>query len=224
MRITILLLIALFALGTAAYAQYDVPLLDNGCFEQGGAGWEASEAVVFNAGTGVDVYGRSHIAYDPWPYPIPGDQPSGYLRQIIDNSKSPDWNPNLNHKIETLEFNLYTEGEGYVMVGFDWWDTDSSTKPSGPAPYWEILPTKYYSPNQWTRISVTYDWAGKPGPTQQPRWTSIEIYFYGCAGTGNEAGVDDIVVTSRCVPEPSSTMALGGSLLGLVGFAWRRRH
>lgn len=222
MRIIILLVVGLLALSTSAYALYDEPLIENGCFDQGSTGWEASEAVQFNAGTGVDVFGRPDIAYDPWPYPIPGDQPSGYLRQIIDNSKSPFWNPNLNHKIETVTFELYTAGAGHIQVGFDWWDTFDSTKPVGSAPYWEILPTQYYSPNEWTTVSVTFDWLGKPG-SQQPRWTSIEIYFYGCSGTGNEAGVDNIVVTSQCVPEPSSLLVLGGSLLGLAGAAWRRR-
>ncbi len=38
--------------------------------------------------------------------------------------------------------------------------------------------------------------------------------------------VDELVVDTKCmaVPEPSSLLALAGSLLGLAGFAWKRRH
>jgi len=205
--------VLMLALSTSVFAGIDEPMVDNGSFDYSGAGWEYSESVIFG-----EYQGHDTTAYDPWPYP----GASGYIRQIIDNSKSPYWNPALNHKIETLEFDLYTEGEGYVQIGFDWWDNYfGSQKPVGQAPMFEILPTQYQSKDHWSTISVTYDWLGKPGATWQPRWTSIEIYFFGCTN-GNEAGVDSITVTSRCVPEPASLSVLLGGLVGLAG-AWRRR-
>ena len=208
MKITVLLIAGLFLLGSAALAGVEEPLLNNGDFAAGSAGWEASDSVVFGP-----FAERDTTAYDPWPYP----GASGYIRQIIDNTKSPYWDPSLNHKIETVEFDLYTQGNGYIQIGFDWWDYVGYTKPVGPAPYWEVLPTRYTSPNQWTRYTVSYEWKNK-----QPRWTSIEIYYFDATG-GNEAGVDSVVVTSRCVPEPSSLVALSGSLLALAGF-WRRKR
>ena len=209
MRISILLIAGLFLLGSAAFAGVEEPMLNNGDFAAGGVGWQFDGGVNFGAFASHDS-----TAWDPWPY----DGASGYIRQIIDNSKSPGWNPNLNHKIETVEFDLYTQGEGYIQVGFDWWDYMGDVKPTGDAPYWEVLPQQYTSLNQWTRYSVTYEW-----PNSQPRWTSIEIYFIDCTD-GNEAGVDSMVVTSTCVPEPSSLIAFSGSLLALAGFAWRRKQ
>ena len=208
MRITVLLIAGLFLLGSTAFAGSEEPLLNNGDFVLGGTGWEASESVLFGA-----FAERDTTAYDPWPYP----GASGYLRQIIDNSKSPYWNPDYNHKIETVEFDLYTQGDGYIQIGFDWWEYMGDQKPVGDAPYFEILPEELTSPNQWTRYTFSYEWLDS-----QPRWTSIEIYFFGCTD-GNEAGVDSIVVTSMCIPEPSSLVALSGSLLALAGL-WRRKR
>ncbi len=214
MRIVVLVLAGMLVIATAALAGEIEPLMDNGGFAAGGAGWEASESVTFGP-----FATRDTTAYDPWPYP----GASGYIRQVIDNSKSPGWNPLGEYKIETLQFDLYTEGIGYIQIGFDWWDTYfGNTKPTGPAPYWEVVPIQFMSPYTWTTYTVDYNWKGKPGQTWQPRWTSVEIYFFGCT-SGNEAGVDTLVLTSRCVPEPSSLLALSG-LLGFAGIAWRRRR
>lgn len=213
--------VAVLAVGSSAFATTVDPNneVDNWCFVDGDAGWEATENVDFNAGSG-DVFGRPHVAIDPWP--IPGA--AGSIRQIVDNARSPYWDPNLNHKIVNMEFDVYTTGDAYVVVGFDWWDYMGDEKPSGAGQYGEMLPMQFASPDSWTRFSVVFDWAGKPGQTQQPRWISVQFGFFGCSGTGHLAAVDDIVLTSRCVPEPSSLLAFSGSLLGLAGFALRRRH
>jgi hypothetical protein len=212
--VTLALALAFAAPAWAVYGNE----IDNPCFEQGGLNWEASEQVGFNAGT-APVFERPHIAYDPWP--IPGA--AGSLRQIVDNSKSPYWDPALNRKVATLDFDVYTTGDAYVVIGFDWWDYMGDVKPVGPAPYEELLPMQFKSVGQWTRFSVTYDWWDKPGQTHQPRWISLEVGFFGCSGTGFEAAVDDMVLISRCVPEPSSLVALSG-LFGIAGLAWRRRR
>ncbi len=209
MRISVLLIAGLFLLGSAAFAGVEEPLLNNGDFAAFGAGWEYSESVNFGVFAGHDT-----TAWDPWPYP----GASGYIRQIIDNKKSPYWNDDFNRKIETVEFDLYTLGTGYIQIGFDWWDYMGDDKPFGGADHYEVLPYELTSPNEWTRYSVTYDWLNS-----QPRWTSIEIFFFG-ATQGNEVGVDSMVVTSWCVPEPSSLIAFSGSLLALAGFAWRKKH
>ena len=36
--------------------------------------------------------------------------------------------------------------------------------------------------------------------------------------------VDELVIDTQCVPEPSSLLALAGSVLGFAGIAWRRRR
>jgi len=204
-------LLVCFVGGGAALADE----LDNPSFIDGSTGWEYTEGVLFNAG-GPLVFDRPHIAFDP--FPIPGA--AGSIRQVVDNTRSPYWNPTLNDKIATVDFDVYTTGDAYVVVAFDWWDYMGPDKPVGAAQYEEVLPTHFLSPDEWNRFSVTYDWADKPGQTHQPRWISLEFGFFGCSGTGYEAAVDDVVLTSRCVPEPVSlaVLALGG--LAML----RRRH
>lgn len=212
--------LAIFAFASGAYAGYghENELL-NPCFEQGGEYWEYSQTVQFNAGQGLK-FDRPHIAYDP-----AGQGESGYLRQVVDDSLFPGWDPNLNRKVGTLSFWVYTTGGAYLKVGFDWWDRLTGPKPIGfsdPDYHYEILPTEYRSVGQWSYVELDYDWGGKPG-NNQPRWVSIEFYFYGCVG-GNEAAVDDVSFTAMCIPEPSGIVALASSILALSGFAWRRRR
>ena len=191
----------------------------NGSFLLGGEGWEYSESVLFNAGTGELIGGREDVAYDPWP--IPGA--CGSLRQIIDNSLSPDWDPMLNHKIIDLWFDLYSFGNAYVVIGFDWWEYTGDEKPTGEAPFEELLVEQFTSPGQWNRIHVTYDFLDKPGTTWQPRWVSFEIAFF-CSEQGDSSAVDEIVMQSKCVPEPSSLLAFAAAIGGLAGALYRRRR
>lgn len=190
--------------------------LVNPCFEDGGDGWEYSPNVLFGA-----YADRPHTAYDP-----PGLYgEAGYLRQIVDDSLFSGWNPELNHKVGLLTFWLYTTGPAYVQVGFDWWDRITDPRPIGfsdPDYHYEVLPQEFQSEGAWTQVSVPFDWAGKPG-NNQPRWVSIEIYFFGCTQTGFEAAVDDMSFTAQCIPEPSSLIVLLGGLFS-AGFVVRKRH
>jgi hypothetical protein len=49
-----------------------------------------------------------------------------------------------------------------------------------------------------------------------PPWEHLSI-------TGN-IYVDELIVDTQCVPEPSSMLALASSVLGLAGLAWKRRR
>lgn len=217
--IPIAALAGLFAIGSAAFAGIDTSTLDNSSFAQGKTGWEASDSVIFNSG-GDLKFDRDSIAYDPT-----GIGESGYLRQVVDASRSPYWNPSMNHGIGELSFWTYSTGTGYMQVGFGWWDSNSRTKPTpGTAvDHFELLPTKYYSVDEWTQQTVSYDWLNKPG-NSQPKWISLEFFYFDCSGVGNESAVDEISFTARSVPEPSSLLAMFGGLAGLGGVAIRRRR
>ena len=213
----------LFVIGVPAVANE----LDDHCFIDGASttAWEYSPSVLFNGNGDPDKmtglkFGRGHIAWDPAGY---GE--SGWMRQIVDDMRG-NWNPNYNHKIADISFGLYTTGPAYVQVGIDWWD--DATQPTKPArgavaPHFELLPTQYTSVDDWTDVNLTFDWAGKPGD-QQPRWVSLEFFFFGCSQTGFEAAVDDVSFVGTCVPEPSSMLALSGGLIGLVGLIARKRR
>jgi hypothetical protein len=63
--------------------------------------------------------------------------------------------------------------------------------------------------NGW--MHTTYKIAMHPNPLSE------QIRIWG------EINVDELVIDSQCVPEPSSMLTLSGGLLGLLGLACRRR-
>jgi len=185
--------------------------LENPCFENGGASWEVVGPVQFGP-----MDDRAHVAWDPQ-----GELgESSYLRQVVDDSLFNGWDPLLNHKVGELSFWLKTTGDAYVQVGFDWWDRMTLPKP-GPGDtvgyHYVVLDRHYQSLNQWTQVVVPYDWVNV-----QPRWVSIEIYYFACIGV-NYAAVDTTEFWGKCVPEPSSLIALFGGLVS-AGLVLRRRR
>lgn len=218
--LTVVTVGCLMVFSVGAWAIGNQNELSNPGFEQGGQDWEVNDANIVLFGAQFD---RDHVAYDP-----AGQGESGFMRQIVNDSLYAGWNPNYNHKIGYLDFMLYTTGPSYVQVGISWWDTMSNTKPTGFGPpgtdgyHYEILTQHYTSVDNWSPVSITYDWAGKAG-NNQPKWVGVEFYFYEATG-GAIAAIDDVSFVGQCVPEPSSMMALAGSLFGLAGLAFRRRR
>jgi hypothetical protein len=226
---------ALLSLVGGAYAADVVPCvhpdgqdpaneIDNHSFAYGADTWQySSESVFFNAGSGEQKFGRDHVVYDPG---APGS-PAGWIRQVVDNRRSPDWHEELNHKIVDMSFWVNTtDSAPYVKVGFDWWDVNDQDKPlpgsTADHEYW--LADEFRSVGEWKQFDVTFDWASIPDiKNRQPRWISIEFAFYGCSGQDHEAAVEDIVLHSKCVPEPSSMLAFAGGLFGFFGYVRRRR-
>lgn len=218
-QIIVLAILAIFALGTAAFAGIDEPTnsLLNGSFGNGAAEWETIGSVGFNAGSDP-VAGKASVAMST------GE--SGSIRQIVDASAFPGWNAEYDHGTAELSFWAFTTGSGYIKVGFDWWDNDNQAKPRGiPADHLVVLDTQYTATSDWTQFVVPFDWKYQVGPNHQPRWISIEFFFYGCAN-GNSAYIDDTLLQTQCVPvpEPSSLMAMVCGVAGLGGFACRRRR
>ena len=188
--------------------------LENPDFDLQGQYWDYADSVFFGPKAGHDT-----TAYDP-----PGQGEAGYLRQVVDDSLFPGWDPLLNHKVGQLSFWLYTTGPAYLQVGFDWWDRLVGPKPVGygQSDYHSVLLAEQYkSVGDWTLVTVPFDWAGRPG-NNQPRWVSVEFYFYGCTQT-EYAAVDSTEFWGECVPEPSSLIALFGGLLS-AGLVLRRRR
>jgi hypothetical protein len=186
--------------------------IDNPCFEQGSTYWEAN-AVDFNAGTSTLVGGRPDVAYDPG---LPGS--TAYLRQVCDDTRSPHWDPILNHKVIDLWFEVYSEADAYVQVGIDWWDYMGDDKPTGDAPHNVWFDEHYVggTGGTWQEYYIPYDFVDK-----QPRWVSIEWSFF---PDGGLVAVDTTCLQSRCIPEPSTILAMCCGLAGLVGCTRRRKQ
>lgn len=134
----------------------------------------------------------------------PGD--TAFLRTIVDDWEGL-WNPEWNNK--EIDFSLFAHivGDGYVVVGFDWWDDPEIPRPT-PEP--DLGPI----PDGWSKLYIASNFVnGIPGDFQnrpdlvlpgeepgwftpdgdgsfllniheiwdhQPRWVSIEIW----AGVG----------------------------------------
>jgi len=206
-------LVLLLGLASVGFAQLnDYNELANPGFEEGGADWD-SEGVLFNAGADPQL-GRPDIAW------AEGEGSRiGYLRQIVDDSLSPYWNPNWNQKDWMLTGWVYTWGEnGYIRLGIDWWSDPNRPRPlPGEEPDGRLWSDPVYSVNQWG----AFEWHGSLLGCQ-PRWVSVEIEFYGsCLGEG--AAVDDLHFSAECVPEPSTLMVLATGLGGMC-MALRRRR
>jgi hypothetical protein len=80
----------------------------------------------------------------------------------------------------------------------------------------EVLPDYYDDLNPGQRADAL--WLITPNPS----WEEMTWTAYVPAGGG--ILLDNIYVSTACVPEPSALMALGGSLAGMLGLAWRRRR
>jgi hypothetical protein len=65
---------------------------------------------------------------------------------------------------------------------------------------------------------TTQYWQIKPNPW----WEEITCSFYGPAGGG--VYLDHFYVSTACVPEPTSILALGSGLMGLLGLRIRKRR
>jgi hypothetical protein len=189
--------------------------LVNPDFDLGEQGWEDhSSSVLFGSKAEHDT-----TAWDP-----AGQGEVGYMRQVVDDSQFPGWNPLLNHKIGQLSFYLYSTGDAWLQVGFDWWDRLTGPKPLPgdiQGYHYVVLPQQYRSTAQWTLVTVPFDWAGRVG-NNQPRWVSVEFYYYGCTGI-DYAAVDSTEFWGECVPEPSSLIAVFGGMLS-AGLVLRKRR
>jgi hypothetical protein len=165
-----------------------------------------------------------------------------WLRQIVDDTASPDWNPALHRKEITVTADLAWSGwvgaGAEVKFRLDWWAesynnvTDPTTLPYYSDPMLSGSdPAQGYFVSDW----VSYDLSGLPAlqwlPVTpfderlldvQPRWVSLEVVYTQPAGTG--VWMDNVTLTGKCIPEPSSLLALfGGCGVLLAGLRRSRR-
>jgi len=164
-----------------------------------------------------------------------------WLRQIGDELRSPEWNPDYNAKLIDLTADIAWLGwdpQSSISFRLDWWDVryndiaDPIQLPYylGPPP--DVSdPVAGYFVSDW----VTYDFVSIPSGEWvtvnpfnqiflplQPRWVSVEVVYN--QGIAETVWLDDVILTGRCVPEPSALVALVGGLGSLLGAGWRARR
>ena len=169
-----------------------------------------------------------------------------WIRQIVDETQNPLWNDLFHQKeidlMADIGISWMGGGTGHpemdvdghttsrVMFRLDWWNEGDPFPgeviglDSPPAPYHAESGWYYFdssASDQWTTVNPWDDdiWVlsanGKP---IQPRWVSVEIILK--QAPGENVWVDNVNLTSSCIPEPMSII-LG--CFGLSSVAGLRR-
>lgn len=223
-------LLAMFAivlLATTAWADLGLPneLLDPG-FETGGT-WTTSGGV------------SNHLPYSllaPFGVPVaPGGGAfaggvagqnisfgGGELLQIVDESQFPGW---IDGGIgKTVDLTFYYFAAGYADVPFmtnvylGYMLDGSFPDPVSGLYVKQNIATYTGASNGWQSKNIRLDLP------VQPRYLSVHFEFSYFSGTGAIL-VDNANLQGQCVvPEPVSVLAMASGIIGLAGFAIRRRR
>lgn len=193
--------------------------ITNGTFDNGLNGWEcdARDVVAAVVGNPAPAAQCNH-SIEGW-----GDR----MRQVIDDTLNPLWNPSYHVKVIDLQADIALltkdHSTGGVRFRLDYWDEIYNGQNEAPAitdPGYHVTDWVEYKSNQefWFTTVNPFDRIVLP---IQPRWISVEIEFLQPPGTVNL--VDNVTLTSKCVPEPGAIASLATGLLGLVGLIRYRR-
>lgn len=184
----------------------------NGDFEQGTVlnpppSWMVTDRQVITAGVGNP--GQSAQCFIPTGTGNWGDT----MRQVVDESLNPLWNPLDDSKIIDLQADINTNVNipiNGIRFRLDFWSDafNSVNDPTTlPAPTsvtdwvqytgtdFNADPTKWNTVNPFNRLALDF----------QPRWASVEIQFMQPA-PADIIRVDNVILTSECIPEPSTIL------------------
>ena len=229
MRTFLAVLVVMF-MATGAWAGLGLPneLADPG-FEQGDV-WQVS------GGGGLLTDQISHAFLQSYGVPaLPGggtycggvatlnaSYPGGQLRQVVDESLFPGWDPDLNAKIVEVDFWYFQLGQADVPMNIDiyldWMEDGSDPTDPGAPGYvkqWIGNVTNVNSAG-WQYAEITVELP------VQPQYLSVEFDFTYFSGMGLNV-IDNADLQGLCIPEPGGLFALGTGLIGLVGVLRRRR-
>lgn len=223
---------ALFSLPASALPLNDYNEVQNPDFETGDlSSWQSGVDIIVAPDGPSQGYSATCKAAggDTW------------LRQIVDDSLSPEWNWDYHQKLVDLVAKITWTGweppDSLISFRLDWWSEqyNSVNNPEslpyylGPPPAGPD-PAAGYFVTDW----VSYSFLGIPGfewtvvnpfdrilLPEQPRWISVEVLF--TQASGESVWLDDVMLTGRCIPEPSSLASLIGAFsMVLAGFGMRR--
>jgi hypothetical protein len=195
--------------------------ITNGTFSDGLNGWEYVPGEVIPSVVGNPApAAQCNRSLEGW-----GDR----MRQVVDDTLNPLWNPNYHIKMIDLQADiavLVKDGAtGGVRFRLDYWDESYNSwnvapTTTDPAQGYHVTDWKEYTSNQefWFTTKNPFDRIILP---IQPRWISVEIEFLQPSGAINL--VDNVILTSKCIPEPGAMASLVAGLMGLVGVTRFRR-
>jgi len=236
----VLALLLVLSIGTA-YADWipgSINELVNGDFETGNWGpWEHGAGLAL----GVDGIVNNWGVYCKYP------TQNLLLRQVVDetlNVNNWDWSKNWKEIDLMADIRcVWAEGDpghptSTVSFRLDWWSDEGKPEWWEPQQIWDnvgnqmvYVPGDFHSRwvtygftenSTWSTVNpfandmwVLHDAAGNP---MQPKWVSVEILID--QSPTEQVWVDNVILTSKCIPEPMS-LVLG--FMGLGSVAGLRR-
>ncbi len=205
--------------GSAAAGTLGLPNeIANGGFETGGwTPWTQSSLGLFNQGQDdvpINTAGGQTwaglILYRNGNY----DGPSGTLRQVVDESQFPGWEPKGTRKLIDIEFDylLHSVSSGAerkvgLLVQLDW-QADGSTwpVPGDPSYQRQLVFEEWRYPDagapQWKHADIRLELPF------QPRFLGVEFEFHLHFPEAGVVGVDNVDLEGQCLPEPSTLASL----------------
>jgi len=237
-------MLLLLLLVTSSYGDWipgSINELNNGDFENPPGSWGPWE---HGAGLALAVDGPSHN----WGVYCKDPTQSLLLRQVVDETLNPLWDPYMHQKEIDLMADIRTSwmpgdpGHPTSTVSFrlDWWSDVGKPDWWEPSQFWDgnqmvYVPGDFHS--DWVTYGFTengtwrtvnpfandlYVLRDENGNPIQPRWVSVEVLIE--QDPAEYVWVDNLILTSRCVvPEPSAFLGLGSGILGLCGMLRRRK-
>ncbi len=146
--------------------------------------------------------------------------PIGMIRQIVDQSQFPGWDPLGTQTVIGLQFDRLLKavsGDTWRDVGMrvylDWMEDGSYPYPGEPEyvrqlvyEQWSPGQSEYPGPQDWVheQIEITLP--------AQPQFLSVEVEFYAHYAMWSFLGIDNVDLESYCIPEPAT---MGLLMLGL---------
>jgi len=190
--------------------------LNNGSFEDGWTSWHQDGNINIGTSWGeVSAYDGTYMVGS-----VRGQ--SGKAYQVVDDTLSPGWNPDYNHKEVDLSAYVNVQmGSAALDLAYIPIDVYSGDDPpEWNDPRWVdlgIVAQSDSSQQGWQYIQYHDIW------DYQPRWIRVSIDVEAAPHQLGYAFVDDVDFESRCVPLPGAVWLLGSGLVGLFGIR-RKQH